>query len=289
MENGAMSSSYPGDDPRPGEQPTSGSDESGTTPPQQPPGHDEPGYWERMAAEQAREQERQGHPSTEETGPITPSGPVFNPTSAQPTTSYEQGSWGDPAAPPPSAPQQPGYPPPYAGQGQRPPYGQPYPPYQQPYQQGGQHPGQQPGQNPGQQPGQPPYQQPYQQAGAPYGQPYGQPYQQGPGQGYPPAYSYAPVRPMQQQATLAMALGIAGLVVGVFLTCGIGLLMSPFAWAIGRKSLREIEDSRGELDGESQARIGMVTGIVGTVLLGLAVLALVGFAVLLVFGATTSP
>ncbi len=161
-------------------------------------------------------QDEQG--DAEHTAPITPSGPVFNPTSAQPaegpTTPYEQ---------PPYAQQPP--PPAY------PPYGQAAPPSY--------------------------------------------------GQAAPPSYAaYAPLAPSHPQSTLAMILGIVGLV-GALMFCGLPLVVSPFAWALGRNALKEITASQGRLRGESEARAGMIMGIIGTVLLGLAVLTMIGFAVVM--------
>ena len=230
------------------------------------------GYWERLAAEQAREQGQQGHP-----GPYaSPSGAVFNPTSAQPssgsepgsTRPYEQSPYGQqpPQGQPPQG--QPTYGQPPYGQ---PPYGQP--PYgQAPY---------------GQAPGQPSYGHP------PYGQPsYGQPPpggQSGPPSGgptYPPYAAFTPPRPDHPQATLSLILGIVGLVGGFM--CGLGLVLSPFAWALGRNAVKEIRASQGRLGGESTARAGMITGIVGSVFLALAILALIGFAVLVAVSETTT-
>jgi hypothetical protein len=57
--------------------------------------------------------------------------------------------------------------------------------------------------------------------------------------------------------------------------CGLPLLVSPFAWALGRNALKDIRASQGRLGGESQARAGMIMGIVGTVLAIIALLALV--------------
>ena len=260
-------SSYPGEDPQPADQgsgdPTSSEGATGS-------GEDPSGYWERRAAEQAREQEQQGHP-TDETGPITPSGagPVFNPSSAQGATDPGQGGWSGSESY--GAPQQP------SGQ---PTYGQQY--GQQQYAQpsyGDQSSGQyaQQGydqQQYGQQPpyGQQQYAQPAYGQAAYAQQPYG---------------AYAPGQPKQSQATMAMILGIVGLALGV-LMCGLGLLVSPFAWAMGRSSLREIRASEGQLGGETEARAGMVTGIIGTVLLVLALLALVAFVVVLVVAGVSS-
>jgi hypothetical protein len=270
-------STYPGDDPQqppeaqePGEERA----DSGTEPTQPV------GYWERQAAEQAARQRQQGDPSEAQ------SGAVFNPTSAQPASGWEQGSTRpyeqNPYAQPPYG--QPVYPQPGYGQ---PPYGQPgygQPGYGQPgYGQPGYG---QPGYGqPGY--GQPPYAQP------PYGQPtYGYPPPGGqsgppvPGPtGFPP-YSFTPPRPDHPQSTLALILGIIGLVFGFM--CGVGFLASPFAWALGRNAVKEIQASRGRMGGEGTARAGMITGIIGTILLGLGVLLLIGFAVLVAISDSTT-
>lgn len=80
-----------------------------------------------------------------------------------------------------------------------------------------------------------------------------------------PPLGYAP--PEHPQATLSLILGILGIVV-----CGVA---APFAWQIGRRTLAEIDASQGRLAGRGAAQAGYVLGIVGTVLLGLAVLAVV--------------
>ena len=237
------------------------------------------GYWERRAAEQAREQSQQEAPSPY----VPPNGPVFNPTSARPASGWEQaGGPGDtrPYEQDPYAPQ------PYGQPGQAPsyPYGQPSgpvapPPYAQaPY---------------GQAPyGPPPY------APAPHGQPpssrpaYGYPPPAGQsappgGLAVPAPYAAFAPRPDHPQSTLSLVLGIAGLVGGLAL-CGLGLVASPFAWALGRNALNEIQASGGQLGGDNQARTGMIMGIIGSVLLGVAVLAVVGFAILLLAAGTAS-
>ncbi len=87
---------------------------------------------------------------------------------------------------------------------------------------------------------------------------------------YPPP---TPLVPDHPQATTAMILGIVGLVGGLSF-CGIGLFVSPFAWALGRSALRDIEAAPGRYGGQGQAQAGMYTGIAGTVILALGVLAL---------------
>jgi hypothetical protein len=104
--------------------------------------------------------------------------------------------------------------------------------------------------------------------GAPYTAPYGGPYT-----------AAAPTVHQHSGATASMVVGILALA----LSCGYGLtlLASPVAWWLGRRSLREIDASGGTLSGRGLAQAGMVTGIVGTVLLGVAVLAVVGMLVYL--------
>jgi hypothetical protein len=54
-------------------------------------------------------------------------------------------------------------------------------------------------------------------------------------------------------------LGILGLVL-----CQV---LSPFAWVIGGRAVREIDASRGTVGGRGSANAGRILGIVGTVLL----------------------
>lgn len=70
---------------------------------------------------------------------------------------------------------------------------------------------------------------------------------------YPPGY-----RSDHPQAITAMVLGILGLV-----CCG---LASPFAIWLGRKSMREIDASGGQVGGRGQAQAGFIMGIIGTAL-----------------------
>lgn len=220
-------STYPGEDPQQPADPSSSS---------QPPAEGRP---------DAPQDDR------EHTAPITPgsSGPVFNPTSAQPVSNQP------PSGQPTSSYEQ-GYPPPYAGQpGEPSPYQQQY---QQPY--GGQNP--YPAMPPGYQP--PP---------------------SAPGYGAP--YAFTPPLPNHPQSTTALVLGLVSLVGGLML-CGLPLLASPFAWALGRNSLKEIKAAPGRWGGESNARAGMIMGIIGTVLLALAIIGVVLFIVVLVATGTGS-
>ena len=161
---------------------------------------------------------------------------------------------------------------PYGAPGQQPPaYGQN--PYGAP--------GQQPpayGQNPyGTPPGQPPYgqQQPYGQQ--PYGQQqYGQqPYGQAP-YGQQPGYGYGAAAPANHpSATTALVLSLIGLA-GIAFCGGITLVLSPFAWRVGAKAVREIDANPGMYGGRDQANAGRIMGIIGTVLLVLGILGIIG-------------
>jgi hypothetical protein len=117
------------------------------------------------------------------------------------------------------------------------------------------------------QPGEPYQQQPY------YQQPYPQqPYPQ-PGPGQPP-YGWAPKPPEHPSSTAAMVLGLIGLV-GILLCGGLTLVISPFAWVIGGRAVREIDANPGRYSGREMASAGRVMGIVGTALLIVGILALI--------------
>jgi hypothetical protein len=78
--------------------------------------------------------------------------------------------------------------------------------------------------------------------------------------------NYAPEPPATSKATLALVLGIVGLTV-----CP-GAASIP-AWIIGSEAVKEIDASNGVLGGRSMAFAGKVTGIIGTVLAGLGIVA----------------
>jgi hypothetical protein len=103
----------------------------------------------------------------------------------------------------------------------------------------------------------------------PYGaQPYG---------AYPPAYGAG--QPEHPSATTAMVLGIVGLV-GIAFCGGLTLVVSPFAWVIGRRAVREIDAEPGRYSGRDKANAGKIMGMIGTILLALGVLAIGAFIVL---------
>jgi hypothetical protein len=189
----------------------------------------------------------------------TPSGASPTPPTPPPSPGSSYPPSGPGAVPPPQNPFDTGRPGPYGAPPSGPYGGQPPP--QNPY-------GQNPyGQNPyGQNPYAPPpnpYPQPgsYDQYAAP--QPYGP--------GYPP---YVGALPDHPSATTAMVLGIIGLA-GLLFCGGITLVLSPFAWAIGGKAVREIDAEPGRYGGRDKAQGGRVMGIIGTVLLMLGVLLVV--------------
>ena len=91
-----------------------------------------------------------------------------------------------------------------------------------------------------------------------------------PQSGYYASGTPVPYAPDHPNATTALVLGIVGMVV-----CG-GLL-SPFAWVIGRKAVREIDASQGTLGGRGSAQAGYILGVIGSVMLVLAVVLVVAY------------
>ncbi|WBQ07185.1 DUF4190 domain-containing protein [Kribbella sp. CA-293567] len=92
-------------------------------------------------------------------------------------------------------------------------------------------------------------------------------YELQPGYVYPqPAYG---VRRDNSNATLAMVLGLLGL--GTMF-----IVLSPIAWWKGNQALAEIDAMPGVYSNRGMAVAGQITGIIGTVLLGLGVLFVAG-------------
>lgn len=160
---------------------------------------------------------------------------------------------------------------PYGGSAEQPPAPPAYPanPYGDPAQQPQQQQGwaQQPPQYPQQGYGQ------YPQQGYP------QPYQQG----YPQPFQPFPAVPNHPQANTALVLGIVAL--GGGFVCGLPILAGPFAWYIGSKVRREIDAEPTRYAGRSEANTGMILGIIATVLMLLACLAI---AAVIAIGVATS-
>ncbi len=79
----------------------------------------------------------------------------------------------------------------------------------------------------------------------------------------PPAEPMPAFPPVAPGANAALVIGLFGL----FL-----LLPAPFAWWRGRAVLRQIDASGGRLGGRSQAQTARLLGILGTILLVLAMI-----------------
>lgn len=69
--------------------------------------------------------------------------------------------------------------------------------------------------------------------------------------------------PEASQATTILVLGILGIVI-----CGI---LAPFAWNMGSKELAAIDSGRRPPENRGTANAGRILGIIGTVLLGIAI------------------
>jgi uncharacterized membrane protein YjgN (DUF898 family) len=89
----------------------------------------------------------------------------------------------------------------------------------------------------------------------------------------PPPAGYQP-RPNHPQATTVLVLGILGIAL-----CNV---LGPFAWSMGNRVVREIDASGGALGGRDSANIGRICGIIGTVILVVGLVLVVG---IFVFGA----
>jgi Domain of unknown function (DUF4190) len=89
----------------------------------------------------------------------------------------------------------------------------------------------------------------------------------------PGGYPGAMAPPNDSQATLALVLGIVGVVCCYFL--------GPVALFIGNASRQRIAASGGTLGGSGMATAGFVLGIIGTVFLVLAAIGVVFYAVVI--------
>lgn len=99
----------------------------------------------------------------------------------------------------------------------------------------------------------------------------------------PPSGPAGGVPPKHPKATQVLILGILGLV-----CCSI---LAPFAWIQGKNVHAEIQANPAQYSGESEANIGKILGIVGTVLLVISLIATVLwliFAVILAASTTTT-
>lgn len=92
-----------------------------------------------------------------------------------------------------------------------------------------------------------------------------------------PAPAYTAVAPDHPRATVALILGILGIV-----ACSV---VAPFALVIGRRSVKEIDASGGRLGGRGMAQAGFILGVIGTVILALS---LIGVVVLVIVAAANA-
>ena len=96
-------------------------------------------------------------------------------------------------------------------------------------------------------------------------QPYGQP-------------GFGPIAQSNGKATTAMVLGIIGL---ALLPCyGIPtLFLSPTAYFIGRSSQKEIDANPGSWSNAGMAKAGWIMGLIGSILVLLFIIAIVGLVI----------
>ncbi len=119
-----------------------------------------------------------------------------------------------------------------------------------------------------------PAQYPSQQYPVPYQAPSNVP-PLGPPGGYPAVHpGYAAAYPEESRATLALILGILG--VTLFSLC------APFAWWFGLKDKQAVDAGRRDPTNRGYSLAGMVLGIIGTALLALTGLFLIGYFVVLI-------
>jgi hypothetical protein len=86
--------------------------------------------------------------------------------------------------------------------------------------------------------------------------------------------------PEHPSATTGLVLGIVGLV-GIMTCGGLTLVLSPFAWVVSGRVLREIDASPGRYSGREKASAGRIMGMIGTALLALGVIAIAAIIVVL--------
>jgi len=86
--------------------------------------------------------------------------------------------------------------------------------------------------------------------------------------------------PEASQATTALVLGILGIVV-----CQV---LAPFAWVMGKREMEAIDAGRRSPENRGTANAAKILGIVGTVLLGLGIIAGILFIVFFSVAAVTT-
>lgn len=103
-------------------------------------------------------------------------------------------------------------------------------------------------------------------------------YQQQPQPTYPPNYGHLPQYPEESGAVTALVVSILSLAV-----CS-GLI-SPIGWMLANKELAAISEGRRDPTKRDMAKAAQIISIVGSILLGLAALFLIGILVIAVIGA----
>lgn len=88
----------------------------------------------------------------------------------------------------------------------------------------------------------------------------------------PPPPPSGQMYPEQSQATLALVLGIIGLV-----ACQI---LGPVAWVIGNNEIRAIDEGRRPPENRGNANAGKILGIISTVLLALGLFIIIALVVI---------
>jgi hypothetical protein len=92
--------------------------------------------------------------------------------------------------------------------------------------------------------------------------------------GFPDQPAYGVLRD-HSQATVALVLGVLALCTGL-------VFLSPVAWWLGSQAVAEIDAAPNVYNNRGMAQAGQICGLIGTVLLALAVLFFVGLLVLFV-------
>lgn len=105
--------------------------------------------------------------------------------------------------------------------------------------------------------------------------------------GQQPYSPFPPVAPMHPNANTSMIIGIVGLV-SIAMVCGLGLFASPVAWHMGAKAVREIDANPQQWRGRSEANTGRITGMIGTILLFVLLIAIAFVIMSLVLTVRTS-
>lgn len=88
------------------------------------------------------------------------------------------------------------------------------------------------------------------------------------------AQAYNPSQAVPGTQTAGSNNGIIALVLGIvsLFTCGLGILAAVPAWIMGAGALKAISEGRSPASGKTMAQIGMILGIIGTVLSSISII-----------------